>query len=211
MSNFSVCIQSSILLRDLIQYWSVWLVILILTASYIFIELESSTLVPNLWLNAMDIILIFNRSILWRDLDSDQHTPLSQIGPYMAFRICMYYFLTIGGQTVSQLYSSRTTYVFPPFDSYVLGISAIQQVRTKKWICCVIWHIHKGEVSKPLLGLRSGVTPWSRNQSTIQQLKNAYVFLFLAVFGFFSFLYHLFIRWNHISECIKYFLLSLIA
>ena len=177
MSNVAVCIQSSTLLRALIKYWSVWLVILMLTASYIFIELEYSTLVPDLCLNAMYIILILNRTILWRDLASDQHTPLSQIGPNMAFCICMYYSWTIGGQNVSQLYSSRTTYVFPLFGSYVLRTSAIQQVRIKKSICSATWHIHKGEGSKPLLGLISGVTPWSRNQSTIQQLKNATIFL----------------------------------
>ena len=60
-----------------------------LTSSDIFFEQKSSTLVSDLWLNATYIILNFYRTILLCDRAIGQHMSLSQMGPYMAFHICM--------------------------------------------------------------------------------------------------------------------------
>ena len=98
-------------------------------------------------------------------LEFFMHSPLRAGG-----HVSMYYSWKIGRQTVPQLYSIRTTYVLPLFDKYVLHTSAIRQVRTKKSICSATWHMQKGDGSNLLLGLRSGVKPWSRNQSAVQLL-----------------------------------------
>ena len=60
-----------------------------LIASDIFFELKSSTLVSDLWLNAIYIILNFYLTILLYGYATSHYNILSQMGLYIESRICM--------------------------------------------------------------------------------------------------------------------------